>query len=153
MTLYLEGCNKTKKKSFKSLILFNFMANNLDPVTNVVFSGPGVENAAVSVFPPPFCFLLAARCWRIWHLWKLQDRPSMRGIVQHIVHLLFTALPVVEEEFFACRGSVRRTSTNRLPTDRTDILSRWRDESHEKNSKFTKHFLLCAVRFDGINKQ
>lgn len=150
MTLYLEGCNNNNKKSFKSLILFNFMANNLDPLTNVVFSGPGVENAAVSVFPPPFCFLLAARCWRIWHLWKLQDRPSMRGIVQHIVHLLFTALPVVEEEFFACRGSVRRTSTNRLPTDRTERATR-------KTVSLPNIFYCVenrsAVRFDGINKQ
>lgn len=45
MTLHLEGCKKKKKKSFKSLILINFMAHNLDPATDVVFSGPGVENA------------------------------------------------------------------------------------------------------------
>ncbi len=37
--------------------------------------------------------------WRIWHLWKFQDRPSMGGIVRHIIYLLFTALSVVKEEF------------------------------------------------------
>lgn len=97
---------QNETKSFKSLILFNFMANNLDPVTNVVFSGPGECFSSPLLFP--------SSCTLLENMTSVKVA-GQALIVQHIVHLLFTALPVVEEEFFACRGSVRRTSTNKTP--------------------------------------
>ena len=98
-----------------------------------------------SLFPLP-----AAHCWRIWHLWSCRTGPSMWAIVRHIIYLLFTALPVVEEEFWlAGKCEEEDLSYELLQTDSqqdwTENLSRWGDETQKENVSLNQRCVFFSV--------
>lgn len=96
-------------------------------------------------FPPFSC--------RIWHLWKLQDRPSMWALFA--TSFIFFSLHCLESRrSFSLQGNARRTLTNSsqytlLTLDWTENLSWWEDEIRGEKVSLPKMFFVvffCLLR-------